>query len=83
MEESQKARAEAETREHMRVTLLEERLQGAGKVFEENKLLTTERNALKAALLEEQIRNEKRLRREFLAWSAFVCHWTGAIHWPL
>ncbi|CAL8462343.1 g1876 [Coccomyxa elongata] len=45
----------------MRVTLLEERLQGAGEVFEENKLLTTERNALEAALSEEQIRNEKRL----------------------
>ncbi|BDA46203.1 hypothetical protein COCOBI_08-2950 [Coccomyxa sp. Obi] len=61
VEESQKARAKAEARELMRVTLLEKRLQDASDAFEQNKLLIIETNALKAALSEEQIRNEKRL----------------------
>ena len=72
MEASQKARADAEAQQHMRVTLLEKRLQGAGELFEQNKLLMTERNALKAALLEEQIRNE-----ETLGWGPLCMLWAA------
>jgi hypothetical protein len=58
----QKSHGEVEAQQVTRTMLLERRLQDAGKLFEQNELLTVERNALKAALTEERMLNKKRQR---------------------
>lgn len=62
LEQLQKSHGEVEAQQVTRTMLLERRLQDAGKLFEQNELLTVERNALKAALTEERMLNKKRQR---------------------